>query len=92
MLADPDAGLPLAVPALSSRHGSAGSAALLQRQRTETTSTPIQDIEKTPMQAPQAAEKNASGPGLDALADKVWRRLMRRLTTERERRGLLRWS
>lgn len=92
MLADPDAGLPLAVPRLSSRHGSTGSSALLQRRRSAAASTPIQDLEEAPEQAAQEQGGSASGPGPDALADKVWRILMLRLTVERERRGVLRWS
>jgi hypothetical protein len=93
MPAGPDAGLPLVVPALSVRHGGgAGSTAIVQRQGAAAESAPLQDFEEAPEQAPQEQGGSASGPSLDALADKVWRKLMRRLTAERERRGLLPWS
>jgi hypothetical protein len=86
-----DVPLALAVPARSARTGPAGAATPLQRQRTGADATqsegPAGGVEETR----RGEGESAPAPGLDALADQVWRKLMRRLATERERRGLLPW-
>jgi hypothetical protein len=88
----PEARLPLVVPALSPRPGRRESAASLQSQRAAPASTRLEDLEAVPEQVPQEPDQGPGGAGLDVLADKVWRKLMRRLTIERERRGALPWS